>query len=113
MKRAYGPVDTADCTRVLVDRLWPRGLKKADAQITLWAKRIAPSAALRNAFGHDPARWQDFRERYAREVRRRPNELNELRALARKGPVTLLFGARDQVHNSAVVLKDLILGRLV
>src|SRR5690349_15269167 len=102
LKRAYEPPAADDGTRILVDRLWPRGVKKADAAIDQWIKDIAPSPALRKWFGHDPARWQEFRSRYAAEVREHPEQLNRLRALARRGPITLVFSAHDEVHNDAV-----------
>ena len=111
LKRAYSPPSAVDGTRILIDRLWPRGVKKSDAAIDRWIKDIAPSTALRKWFGHDPARWQEFRRRYAAEIRDHAGQLAELRAAARKGPVTLLFGARDELHNDAVVLRDVLLGR--
>ena len=111
LKRAYEHVSASDGTRILIDRLWPRGVKKVDAAIDQWAKDLSPSTALRKWFGHDPARWQEFRSRYAKEVRQHPEQLDKLRALARKGPITLVFSAHDEVHNDAVVLRDLLLGR--
>jgi uncharacterized protein YeaO (DUF488 family) len=111
LKRAYRPAAADDGLRILVDRLWPRGLKKSDAAIDRWIKDIAPSTALRKWFGHDPGRWPQFRRRYAAEIRRQPDQLEELRALARNGPVTLVFSARDELHNDAVVLRNVLLGR--
>jgi uncharacterized protein YeaO (DUF488 family) len=111
LKRAYQPAAADDGTRILVDRLWPRGLKKSDAAIDRWLKDIAPSTALRQWFAHDPARWPEFRRRYAAEIRRHPDQLAELRAIARKGPVTLIFSARDELRNDAVVLRHVLLGR--
>jgi uncharacterized protein YeaO (DUF488 family) len=111
LKRAYERPSAEDGARVLVDRLWPRGLRKDEAAIETWAKEIAPSADLRKWFGHDPARWSEFRHRYVEELRRRPDLVAELRALARRGPITLLFSAHDAVHNNAVVLRDVLLGR--
>ena len=111
LKRAYEPPEAGDGTRVLIDRLWPRGVRKVDAAIDQWAKDIAPSTALRKWFGHDPARWQEFRSRYAAEVHAHPEPLDRLRALAREGPITLVYSAHDKVHNDAVVLKDLLLER--
>ena len=111
LKRAYQPAAADDGTRILVDRLWPRGLKKSDAAIDRWLKDIAPSTALRQWFAHDPARWLEFRRRYRSEIRRHPDQLAELRALARKGPVTLIFSARDERRNDAVVLRSVLLGR--
>jgi len=111
LKRAYQPAAADDGARILVDRLWPRGLKKSDAAIERWLKDIAPSTALRKWFAHDPARWPEFRRRYAAEIRRHPDQLAELRAIARKGPVTLIFSARDELRNDAVVLRNVLLGR--
>ena len=111
LKRAYQPAAADDGTRILVDRLWPRGLKKSEAAIDRWLKDIAPSTALRQWFAHDPARWPEFRRRYRSEIRRHPDQLAELRALARKGPVTLIFSARDERRNDAVVLRSVLLGR--
>jgi uncharacterized protein YeaO (DUF488 family) len=109
LKRAYEPVAPDDGTRVLIDRLWPRGVTKADAAIDQWVKDIAPSTALRKWFGHDPARWEEFRRRYAAEVHQNPEQLSRLSALARKGPITLVFSAHDELHNDAVALRDFLL----
>ena len=111
LKRAYDSASSGDGARILIDRLWPRGVRKADAAIDVWAKDIAPSTALRKWFGHDPARWLEFRRRYSEEVHRRRDWLDKLRTLARKGRITLVFAARDEVHNDAVVLRDVLLGR--
>jgi uncharacterized protein YeaO (DUF488 family) len=111
LKRAYEPAGKADGTRVLVDRLWPRGVTKAAAAIDRWEKTLAPSDALRKWFGHDPGRWDEFRTRYAEELRGGREALRQLRALAREGPITLVFSARDERHNDAVVLRDILLGR--
>jgi uncharacterized protein YeaO (DUF488 family) len=100
-------------TRILIDRLWPRGVKKADAAIDEWMKDIAPSTGLRKWFGHDPAHWQEFRRRYQSEIRQHPDEFDRLRTLAQHGRITLVFSAHDESHNDAVVLKDLLLGRRV
>ncbi|HEU4804412.1 MAG TPA: DUF488 domain-containing protein [Nitrobacter sp.] len=112
VKRAYEPPATGDGTRILVDRLWPRGLSKADAAIDRWIKDIAPGTELRKWFGHDPARWQEFRQRYADEIHGHPEQLDELRACARSGRITLVFSAHDEAHNNAVVLRDVLLGRI-
>jgi uncharacterized protein YeaO (DUF488 family) len=109
LKRAYEPPSAEDGTRVLVDRLWPRGIKKAMAAIDLWTKDAAPSTELRQWFGHEAGRWQEFRRRYADELRAKPDRLEALRALARKGPITLIFGAHDELHNDAVVLREILL----
>src|SRR6185312_15923226 len=111
LKRAYDSAGSGDGTRILIDRLWPRGVRKADAAIDVRSKDIAPSTALRKWFGHDPARWLEFRRRYSDEVHRRRDWLDKLRTLARKGRITLVFAARDEVHNDAVVLRDVLLGR--
>lgn len=109
LKRAYEPACADDGTRILVDRLWPRGVSKAEAAVDRWLKEIAPSTELRRWFGHDPARWPEFHRRYAEELRQHGAILDELRALARNGTVTLLYGARDETHNDAVVLKETLL----
>jgi uncharacterized protein YeaO (DUF488 family) len=111
LKRAYEPASADDGTRILIDRLWPRGIRKADAAIDQWVKDIAPSTALRKSFGHDPDRWAEFRRRYAVEVRRHPEYLSRLRVLARQGPITLIFSAHDEIHNDAVALRNFLLGR--
>lgn len=111
LKRAYEKPARDDGTRVLVDRLWPRGIRKADAELDQWAKELSPSTALRKWFAHDPARWPEFRRRYAEEIRQHPDELARLRGLAGKGPITLVYSAHDELHNDAVVLRDLLLGR--
>ena len=113
LKRAYNSAGSGDGTRILIDRLWPRGVRKADAAIDVWAKDIAPSTALRRWFGHDPARWHEFRRRYSEEIHRRRDRLDELRTLAQKGRITLVFAARDEAHNDAVVLREILLGRSV
>jgi uncharacterized protein YeaO (DUF488 family) len=109
LKRAYEHPAASDGTRILIDRLWPRGVRKAEAAIDQWAKDLSPSTALRKWFGHDPGRWQEFRRRYAAEVRKRPERFNSLRTLAQQGPITLVFSARDEVHNDAVALRDFLL----
>ncbi len=111
LKRAYLPAARTDGLRVLVDRLWPHGVKKSDAAIDQWAKAIAPSTALRKWFAHDPSRWPQFRERYAVELRRHREALAALRAEARQRTVTLVFAARDERRNNAVVLRNALLGR--
>jgi len=111
LKRAYLPAAATDGTRILVDRLWPRGVRKSVAAIDLWLKDVAPSTALRKWFSHDPARWPEFRRRYALELRGHQDELAELRALSRRKTVTLVFAAHDELHNDAVVLRDVLLGR--
>jgi len=109
IKRIYEPASTTDGYRILVDRLWPRGVKKATAGINMWAKDIAPSTELRQWFGHETNRWEEFRHRYVAELERKPDLINELRALARSGQITLVFGAHNQTHNDAVVLRNVLL----
>jgi uncharacterized protein YeaO (DUF488 family) len=111
LKRAYDSAGSGDGTRILIDRLWPRGVRKADAAIDLWAKDIAPSTALRKWFGHDPARWHEFQRRYSDEIHRNRDRLRELRSLALRGQITLVFSAHDEAHNDAVVLRKILLGR--
>jgi len=108
IKRAYAAPSPADGMRVLVDRLWPRGLRKSEAAIDRWLKELAPSTELRQWFGHDPNRWDEFRHRYTAELKDKTELLGELRAIAAKGPLTLVFAARDEQHNDAVVLRDLL-----
>jgi len=111
LKRAYEPPAADDGTRILVDRLWPRGVSKEHAALDQWMKDISPSTELRQWFGHDPARWVEFRRRYAEELHQNGELLSQLRSLARQGPVTLVYSAHDEVHNDAIVLRDLLLGR--
>ena len=111
LKRAYERPSAEDGPRILIDRLWPRGVKKTDAAIDHWAKDIAPSTALRKWFGHGPALWQEFRNRYAAEIRGLRESMGKLRELARRGPVTVVYSAHDVTHNDAVVRRTLLLGR--
>src|SRR4051812_33728896 len=104
LKRAYDPPADADGYRVLIDRLWPRGVRREDAALDEWARELAPSAELRGWFGHDPARFAEFRRRYTTELAAQEAKLRELRRRAREGTVTLVYGARDTEHNDAVVL---------
>lgn len=108
LKRAYEPPAPDDGQRILVDRLWPRGIAKDTARIDLWLKEVAPSNDLRTWFGHDPALWDEFRQRYFLELERNPEALAPLRAEMRNGPVTLVYGAKDEAHNNAVALKEFI-----
>lgn len=109
IKRIYEPPAKGDGFRLLVDRLWPRGLSKESAQIDLWFKEIAPSTKLRKWFGHDPARWEIFQKKYTEELKGQPQLLKQLRALVkREGTVTLLYGAKNERLNQAVVLRELI-----
>lgn len=111
LKRAYEPPAAGDGTRILVDRLWPRGVTKKRAAIDQWMKDIAPTTELRKWFSHDPARWDEFRRRYAKEVHQNAALLDRLRSLARHGPITLVYSAHDEQHNDAVELRELILGQ--
>lgn len=109
IKRAYEPPSPRDGTRILVDRLWPRGVKRADAGISQWMKDIAPSNELRKWFGHEPARWEEFRRRYKAELTGKRELIGELRNLAKTGPLTLVYSAHDEAHNQAVVLREMLL----
>jgi uncharacterized protein YeaO (DUF488 family) len=106
LKRAYEPAASSDGDRVLVDRLWPRGVRKDDAALDAWLKDLAPSDALRKWFAHEPARFREFRARYARELKSPAAEelLEDLAERAKRGTVTLIYAARDETHNNAVVL---------
>lgn len=108
VKRVYDKADAHDGVRVLVDRLWPRGVSKARAAADYWLKEAGPSDALRQWFGHDPRRWKAFSRKYRAELATRAAVLNQLVELRRRGPLTLLFAARDTEHNNAVVLRDLL-----
>ena len=108
LKRAYEDPSPLDGHRVLVERLWPRGVTKERAALDLWLKEVAPSTELRRWFNHDAARWPEFQRRYREELLRRPQELAELRRLAAAGPVTLVYGSRDEQHNAALVLRGLL-----
>ncbi len=111
VKRIYDPPDRHDGFRVLVDRIWPRGVRKEDAKVDLWLKDVAPSAELRRWFGHDPERWAEFRRRYRAELKDRPEALKLLRDKALGGTVTLLFAARDPERNKAVALAEIVASR--
>jgi len=111
IKRVYDPPDEGDGIRVLVDRLWPRGLRKERAAVTLWLKEIAPSTELRKWFGHDPGRWTEFSRRYRDELGRNDEVVEKLVALLAHGRVTLLYAAHDTEHNQAVVLVDYLQDR--
>ncbi len=109
LKRAYDPPSADDGIRILVDRLWPRGLKRDAAKVELWLKDVAPSAELRRWFGHDPARWPEFQQRYRTELAQKPQALATLHDLMKSGrAVTLLFAAKDLERNNAVVLRDFL-----
>jgi len=104
-KRAYDPPAKGDGARFLVDRLWPRGIKKEELKIDGWLKEVAPSDDLRKWFDHDPDRWEEFRARYAKELDEKPEALDPIREAARQGDITLIFAAKDTEHNNAVALK--------
>lgn len=106
LKRAYDAPSASDGYRVLVDRIWPRGVSKARLRLDDWVKDLAPSTALRQWFNHEPAKWDAFRERYFRELDERPDAVESLRSRLRGQSVTLVFGARDTQHNDAVALKE-------
>jgi uncharacterized protein YeaO (DUF488 family) len=108
LKRAYEPPAASDGYRVLVDRLWPRGVKRAEARLDEWARELAPSVELRRWFGHDPGRFEEFRRRYTDELAGQEEKLRELRRRAREGALTLVYSARDVEHNDAVVLAEIL-----
>lgn len=108
IKRVYEKPQPGDGLRLLVDRLWPRGLSKDQARVDRWLKEIAPSDELRKWFGHDPDKWQEFRSRYIEELRSKREMVDEIVASARTGTVTLVYAAADEEHNNAVVLKELL-----
>lgn len=109
IKRVYEKPAKADGWRVLVDRLWPRGMKKEAARVDVWMKNVAPSTALRKWFGHEPEKWSEFQKRYRRELERKTEFLAELKKMAKEhGTLTLLYGAKDEEHNDAVVLASVL-----
>ena len=108
LKRVYEKPSKNDGERILVDRLWPRGLKKEEAAVDAWMKDVAPSTELRKWFGHDPARWKVFQTRYRKELRERKDAVKELKQKTKKHKVTLVYGARDEEHNAAIVLKGVL-----
>ena len=108
LKRAYERPATSDGYRVLIDRLWPRGVRRDEAQLDEWAKELAPSGELRRWFAHDPERFDEFRRRYTAELAAHEEKLRELRRRARNGTLTLVYGAHDKEHNDAVVLAGIL-----
>ncbi len=114
VKRAYDKPDDRDGIRILVDGLWPRGVSKADLEIAIWEKGVAPSKALRTWYGHDPEKWPEFRRRYREELGQSPRKeaLDHLVRLAGQGNLTLVFGARDAEHSNAAVIVEMIQARL-
>jgi len=109
LKRVYEKVARQDGRRILVERLWPRGLKKEDANIDDWIKEIAPSAELRKWFSHDPTKWSQFKKKYWRELDKNQDAVDQISAFCKTGPVTFLFAARDTENNNAVALKEYLL----
>jgi uncharacterized protein YeaO (DUF488 family) len=112
LKRAYELPNPSDGRRILVDRLWPRGLSKEKAAIDEWMKEIAPSTELRRWFGHDPEKWPEFQRRYKQELRARTDLVRDIAKLASQRRVTLVYGARDEAHNDAVVLAAVVRSRM-
>jgi uncharacterized protein YeaO (DUF488 family) len=112
VKRAYEPPSRSDGYRILVDRLWPRGLSKERAAIDEWMKDVAPSAELRRWFGHDPEKWPEFQRRFRQELRARTDLVRDIARRASRGAVTLVYGARDEARNDAVVLAAVVRARL-
>ncbi|MEO6803313.1 MAG: DUF488 domain-containing protein [Granulicella sp.] len=110
IKRAYKEPAEDDGTRILIDRLWPRGLTKEKAKVDLWLKEIAPSTELRKWFAHDPQKWAEFKARYRAELKRNGEQLSTLRDHVEKGTVTLVYSAKDEEHNDAVVLQQFLEG---
>lgn len=112
VRRVYDPPTADDGRRILVDRIWPRGVSRAEAAIDLWVRDVAPSTDLRRWFGHDPARWPEFTRRYRQELKAHPESWRPLLEAAAAGPLTLVYGARDEAHNQAVVLREFLEERL-
>jgi uncharacterized protein YeaO (DUF488 family) len=108
LKRAYETASDKDGVRILVERLWPRGLTKAKAAVDLWIKDVAPSPELRKWFGHDPARWKQFKQRYWNELKNKKDDVDVLRRKAREGKVTFIYAAHDEEHNGALALKEFL-----
>jgi uncharacterized protein YeaO (DUF488 family) len=106
IKRVYEKPEEGDGKRILVDRLWPRGLTKEKADIDLWLKEVAPSTELRQWFGHDPDKWSEFQKRYLKELKNNKENIAVLKKAIKRGLVTLVYGAKDEEHNEALVLKE-------
>ncbi|MEO5997557.1 MAG: DUF488 domain-containing protein [Chitinophagaceae bacterium] len=107
MKRVYEKPEKEDGMRILVDRLWPRGLTKEKAKVDVWMKEIAPSTELRKWFDHDPEKWESFQKRYQQEVKENHEQVSLLKDYLKNGIVTLLYAAKDELHNEAIILKDI------
>jgi len=108
IKRVYEKPDAKDGFRILVDRLWPRGMTKEKAALDLWLKEVAPSTELRKWFNHDPEKWKEFQKKYKEELKNNSQAVSSLKNYAKKGTVTLLYGAKNEIHNEALLLKDLL-----
>lgn len=108
IKRAYEEPASNDGTRILVERLWPRGVTKEKASLDFWLKDIAPSPSLRKWFGHDPAKWEQFEQRYWKELQNNPDAVQELQSKMKRGRVTFVYAARDEAHNGALALKEFL-----
>jgi uncharacterized protein YeaO (DUF488 family) len=108
LKRAYEKPAKDDGERILVERLWPRGVTKAQARLDLWLKEVAPSTELRKWYGHDPDKWTEFRQRYRKELAQKTDLIKLLKRKARGGTITLIYAARDELHNGALVLKQFL-----
>jgi uncharacterized protein YeaO (DUF488 family) len=111
LKRAYEPPAPEDGRRFLVERLWPRGVRKVDLRLDGWLKDVAPSPALRRWFAHDPKKWPEFKRRYFGELRKHESAVAPLHAASREGPVTLVYGSHDTEHNAAVALREYLTGQ--
>ena len=108
IKRVYEEPKKNDGKRILVDRLWPRGLRKAEVKVDLWLKEIAPSTALRKWFSHEPSKWEEFKKRYSVELEKKYEQISLLEREVSEGKVTLVYGAKDREHNGAVVLREFL-----
>lgn len=108
LKRVYEAPEKEDGYRILVDRIWPRGVKKETANLDLWLKEVAPTTELRKWFGHDAEKWEDFQKKYKKELKDHEEEIQKIKAPLKKGKVTLVYAAKDEAHNQAVVLKDFL-----
>ena len=112
VKRAYDPVSRRDGTRFLVERLWPRGISKAKLRVAAWLKEVGPSTELRQWFSHDPAKWDEFRKRYRRELDSRPGAWQPIVSAARRGMVTLVYSSHDTEHNNAIALQEYLKAKM-